>query len=94
MLKIQVKLSKDPGDYSVNNPNKKIGLLLDSKAGDLIWYYKTEKGVSINPGEISVQKYKEMIVATVEDALGIMGYGSAEKIEIFGLVWRRKKKRD
>jgi hypothetical protein len=28
--------SKDPSDYAVNNPNKKIGMLLGAKAGDVI----------------------------------------------------------
>jgi hypothetical protein len=29
-------------DYAVNNPNKKIGMPLEVKAGDMIWYYKTD----------------------------------------------------
>jgi hypothetical protein len=31
-------------------------MLLGAKAGDVIWYFKTDKGVSINPEEISVKK--------------------------------------
>jgi DNA polymerase, archaea type len=99
LLKVKVKLTKNPEDYAVNNLNKKIGTLLGAKAGDVIWYFKTDDmrdGVSINSQDIGITKYKEMLMATVKDALEIMGYGSAEKIEseIFGLVWRRKKKRD
>ena len=58
LLKIEVKLGKDPEDYPVNNPNKKIGILLGAKADDVIWYFKTEgdkkkkAGVSINPREM------------------------------------------
>jgi len=37
-------------------------------------------GVSLNPDEASIKKYKQMLMATVKDALEIMGYGSAEKI--------------
>jgi DNA polymerase elongation subunit (family B) len=76
-LKIEVRLAKDPADYAVNNPNKKIGNLLGAKAGDVIWYYKTDKGVSISSQEISILKYKEMLMATVRYALGILGYDSA-----------------
>jgi DNA polymerase I len=74
LLKIKVKLAKNPADYAVNNPNKKIGMLLGAKAGDLIWYYKTGRGVSINPEEINVMRYKAMLMATVKDALEILGY--------------------
>jgi DNA polymerase I len=74
LLKIRVKLSKDPADYTVNNPNKKIGALLGAKAGDVVWYYKTDTRVSIDPEEISVLRYKAMLMATVKDALEILGY--------------------
>jgi DNA polymerase elongation subunit (family B) len=81
LLKIKVQLAKDPADYAVNNPNKKIGMLLGAKAGDVIWYYKTDKDVSINPEEISILKYRETLMATVKDALEILGYAIAEKIK-------------
>jgi DNA polymerase elongation subunit (family B) len=84
LLKIRVRLAKDSADYAINSPNKKVGMLLGAKAGDVIWYFKTDKGVSINSKEISVQKYKEMLMATVRDALEIIGYGS-EKNRIRGL---------
>jgi hypothetical protein len=35
-LKIKVKLAKDAVHYAVNNPNKKVGMLLGAKAGDII----------------------------------------------------------
>lgn len=74
LLKIRVKLAKDPVDAALNNPNKVIGMLMSAKASDVIWSYKTDKGVSINPQEISVKKYKESLLATVKDALEILGY--------------------
>src|SRR5919109_1000941 len=77
LLKINVRLSKHPDEYAVNNPNKKIGMLLGAKAGDVIWYFKTDDkkgGVTINPEEIGIRKYKEMLMATVKDALEILGY--------------------
>ncbi len=70
LLKIRVKLAKDPEDYAVNNPNKKIGMLLGVKAGDVIWYYKTDDkkkgGTSINSQEIAISKCKELLIATQE----------------------------
>jgi hypothetical protein len=36
-------------------------------------------GVSTNPQEISISKYKEMLMATVKDALEIVGYESNKK---------------
>jgi DNA polymerase elongation subunit (family B) len=74
LLKIKVKLAKNPEDYAVNNPNKKIGILLGAKAGNVIWYFKSDKGVSINLDKISIPNYKEMLMATVKDALEILGY--------------------
>jgi hypothetical protein len=32
LLKIKIKLAKDPADYAVNNPNKKIRMLIGAKA--------------------------------------------------------------
>jgi DNA polymerase elongation subunit (family B) len=64
LLKIRVKLSKNPEDYAVNSPNKKIGTLLGAKAGDVIWYFKTDdkkSSVSIKPEEIGIAKYKKML---------------------------------
>jgi hypothetical protein len=92
-LKIRVKLAKDPEDYAVNNLNKKIGMLLGAKAGDVLWYFKTDKGVSTNPQEIGILRYKEMLMATVRDALEILGYGNADRIQsqIFGISRKSKE---
>jgi hypothetical protein len=38
LLKIKVKLAKNPADYAVNHTNKKIGKLIGANAGDVIWY--------------------------------------------------------
>jgi hypothetical protein len=97
-LKIKVQLAKDPEGYAVNNPNKKIGMLLSAKAGDVIEYFKTDdkrEKVSIKPEDIGITKYKQMLMTTVKDALEIMGYGSAEKIEseIFGIARKQNKRK-
>jgi DNA polymerase I len=98
LLKIKVQLAKDPEDYAVNNPNKKIGMLLDAKAGDVIEYFKTDdkkEKVSVKSEDIGITKYKQMLMATVKDALEIMGYGSAEQIEseIFGIARKQNKRK-
>jgi DNA polymerase elongation subunit (family B) len=71
LLKISVKLSKDPKQYTVNNHLKKIGLLLNANAGEVIEYYKSDNvdAVSINPKDISITRYKEMLSSAVNDAL-------------------------
>jgi DNA polymerase elongation subunit (family B) len=75
LLKISVKLSKDPKQYAVNNPQKKIGLLLNAKAGDVIEYYKSDNvdGASVYAKDISIAKYKEMLLSSVNNALEILG---------------------
>jgi hypothetical protein len=40
-----------------------------------LWY------ILINPKKVSVMKYKEMLMATVKDALEILGYSSSEKMK-------------
>lgn len=75
-LKIGMELSKDPADYKVNNIQKKIGLQLGAKAGDLIYYYKSDNriGVSLNLHEISLKKYKMMLWQVVKDLLEILNF--------------------
>lgn len=36
LLKIRLNLEKDRTEYAVNNPNKKIGIVIGAKAGDII----------------------------------------------------------
>lgn len=58
-------------------------MLLGVKAGDVIWYFKTDNkkdGVSINPKEIGICKYKEILMATVKDALEILGYAAVTEL--------------
>ena len=75
-LKISIKLSKDPDQYTVNNIQKKIGLRLNLKAADVIHYYKSDNddGISLDPNDISIQKYKAMLWNSVKDILEITGH--------------------
>jgi hypothetical protein len=85
-LKIFVILSKDPACYQGNHPNKIIVMQLGKKGGEIIiWYYETDSGISIEPEDISITKYKQMLMSTMKDALEILGYGNSESIasEVF-----------
>jgi hypothetical protein len=57
-------------------------MLFGARACDVIWHYKTDNEVSVNPDEIRLLKYRDILMATVNDALEILGYGSAENIEL------------
>jgi hypothetical protein len=61
-----------------------MGILLNAKSGDVIQYYKSDNadGISLNPKEISVKKYKIMLWKTVKDILEIAGYDIAVPIDI------------
>jgi hypothetical protein len=69
-------------------------MLLGAKAGDVIWYYKTDYGVEINHKDISIQKYNKMLMATVKDTLEILGYYNTGNIEseIVGITKKPKNK--
>ena len=75
-LKIYTKLSKNPQDYKSNNIQKKIGILLDAKANDLIYHFKSDNkdGVSISSKEISLKKYEDMLIDNVREVLQVSGY--------------------
>lgn len=76
LLKIYTKLSKDPLEYKTNNIQKKIGVLLKSKANDLIYHFKSDNkdGVSISSKDISFKKYEDMLVNAVKEIVEILGY--------------------
>jgi hypothetical protein len=61
-MKIRVKLAKDPAECAVNNPNRKIGMLLGAKAGNVVWYFKIDDkkkgGISIDPEETAFSNTK------------------------------------
>lgn len=75
-LKISVRLSKDPEQYAINSPQKKIGVLLNSKEGSVIQYYLSDNGdgVSLKTDDISIRKYKLRLWNTLEDVIQLAGY--------------------
>lgn len=60
-LKISIKLSKDPGQYTVNTAQKK-------NKSDY------EDGTSLDRNDISIKKYKVMLWNSLEDILEVAGY--------------------
>jgi len=78
-LKISVRLSKDPDQYSVNNAQKKIGQMLQLKKDDVIYYFKSDNkdGITLDSNEISIKKYKVLLWNSVKDILEVAGYDVA-----------------
>jgi DNA polymerase elongation subunit (family B) len=88
-LKIYVTLSKDPAEYVANTVQRRVGLHLGARKGDVIYYYKSQSGkdrLPVNPEDISIVEYKKALLATVKDALEIMGYGDSRTIARMSLA--------
>ena len=71
------KIGKDPEDYENNCLQKRIGLELCLKRGDIANYYlaDNEKGYTFDVNECSIIQYRKMLSSTVKDVLEILGYG-------------------
>jgi len=102
-LRIYISLSKDPTEYAANNLQKRVGLYLGAKKGDVIYYYKTNSNsrkekytdiVPINPEYIDITEYKKMLFATLKGALEMLGIGDQERIksDIFNISSNRDSK--
>ena len=76
LLAIRTVLKKDPQEYSDNTYQRIIGNQVGAKEGDTIKYYKsTTKGrAHSNPAHLSRAKYLEMMRATFEEQLKVLGY--------------------
>ena len=76
-LLIKGILQKDPNEYPKNRVQRLVGTELHSSKGDTIKYYKSDivaGGGTSNPNLLSRRKYLEILRATVEDSLKVMGY--------------------
>ncbi|MEP0826091.1 MAG: hypothetical protein HRF40_11455 [Nitrososphaera sp.] len=86
-LKICVTLSKDPAEYATNTIQKRVGLHVGAKKGDVICFYKSmpngnKDAIPVNPEDISVSEYKKALFATLKDPLVILGHGSEDSIAL------------
>jgi hypothetical protein len=61
----------------------------------VVWYYNPsdKTNVSIYPREISIQKYKAMLIATIKNELEVLGYANSEGIQSEILARPMKTKR-
>jgi DNA polymerase elongation subunit (family B) len=103
-LKIFVTLSKDPTEYVNNTVQKRVGLHSGARKGDTIYYYKTDDAngnkkediIPINAENISIVEYKKLLLATLKDALEVMGFVSEEDgiaLDIFYNIGGNKKQK-
>jgi len=70
------RLRLDPEDYENNCIQKRIGLELGLSRGDTVTYYLSdnEKGYTTNVDDISLSKYRKMLLNSIKDILEILGY--------------------
>jgi DNA polymerase elongation subunit (family B) len=91
LLKIFKVLGENPEDYkSQTCQASKIGKALGARKGDLIQYFysdinKTGKSWSVNPADIDILKYKQMLWNTVREVLEIAGYPIEDIAKEFGV---------
>ena len=76
MLLKTSRLGKDPEDYKNNCLQKRVGLELGLRRGEVIHYYLAdiEKGYSFDVNESSINQYRKMLLSAVKDILEILGY--------------------
>ena len=91
LLKISKVLGENPEDYkSQSSQAAKIGKALGARKGDLIQYFdsdvkKTGKSWSVDPSDIDIAKYKQMLWNTVREILDIAGYSVEDLSKEFGV---------
>jgi DNA polymerase elongation subunit (family B) len=76
MLLKTSRLAKDPEDYQNNCLQKRIGLELGRRRGEIINYYlaDNDKGYTFDVNESSINQYRKMLLSAVKDILDILGY--------------------
>lgn len=96
LLKITKVLNKELKEYNPTTQMYKIGHALGAKKGDLIEYYssnikKTGKSWTLDPAEIDIVHYKELLWNIVDEILEIAGYPIAELAKEFGIKVTKKR---
>jgi len=99
LLKISKVLGENPEDYkSQTCQASKIGKALGARKGDMIQYFysdnrKTGKSWSVNPADIDIAKYKQMLWNTVREILEVGGYpieDLAKEVGVKSPIWRQR----
>jgi DNA polymerase elongation subunit (family B) len=90
LLKTSQLLDKEPEEVEDNNQTYAVAKAIGAKKGDIVTYYKADeakigKTWTLDPLEINLWKYKELLWNTVYETLQIAGYpiaGLAQELEI------------
>jgi DNA polymerase, archaea type len=95
LLKISKLLNKELEEYNPTTQIYNIAKALGSKKGDLIEYYSsnlknTGKSWTLDPAEIDISHYKELLWNTIDEILEIAGYPIAELAKEFGIKAKKK----
>jgi DNA polymerase I len=83
-LRFSIKLSKNGDQYEKGSQQNKLAMLAGAKAGDVIDYFKTPNGPSLqvqNFSELDFAAYKDTFESTFEDALSMLGIQISEIFE-------------
>jgi DNA polymerase elongation subunit (family B) len=96
LLKISKVLNKELEEYDPTTQIYNIAKALGSKKGDLVEYYssnikKTGKSWTLDPAEIDVAHYKELLWNTINEILEIAGYPVDDLAKEFGIKAKKKR---
>lgn len=90
LLTISQKVGRDPDNYVVTARVGTIARAVNAKEGDLIKYYnsnknKTGKSWTLDPAQIDIAKYKELLWNIIKEILDIAGYPVADLAKEFNI---------
>lgn len=71
-LRYSARLTKEVNDYKNDTQHVKIAKMINAKEGDIIYFFKTKKGVSVFDKDIDYDILKEELINVVSDALDIL----------------------
>lgn len=84
MLSYSIKLTKNPEDYEKAAVSKQVGYLAHAKAGDVVRYWKTKRGLVVDhldTKDLDKAEYEKTFESTFEDALKLLGHDIAEVMQ-------------
>jgi hypothetical protein len=100
LLKKSIRLGQNPNEYkSQSCQAAKIGKAVDAKKGELVEYFdsnikKAGKSWSVNPADIDIPKYKQILWNSVSEVLEIAKYPIEDLVKKFGVKTTTNKKKN
>ena len=90
LLAISQKVGRDPDNYVVTARVGRIARAVNAKEGDLIRYWNSDKkkmgnSWTLDPAQIDIAKYKELLWNTVREILDIEGCSVSDLAKEFGI---------